>query len=598
MIILGINAYHGDAAAAIVVDGKLIAGIEEERFRRIKHWAGFPTQAIAYCLEEAGAKIEDVDHIAISRNPMKNLQRKALYALTRRPSLSWMRNRVSNMAKVRSAEEILAKSLGVDRSKLRARMHQVEHHRAHLASAFFVSPFEQAAVASIDGFGDFTSTMIGNGKGSQLEVFDSVRFPHSLGLMYTAVTQYLGFTRYGDEYKVMGLASYGRPAYLDAFRKIVRERPDGLFELDLRYFQHHTGNVNMTWNDGEPSIQQCYSDKLIKLLGPARRKEDPLDRRHEDIAHSLQARLEEVYFHVLNHLQKKTAAKALCLAGGVAFNSVANGKIFDKTPFTDVYIQSAAGDAGTSVGAAYYVYNQLLQKPRSFVMQSSYWGPSYSDEAMASTLRSYGLPETRLPDSELMQVTAKAIADGKVVGWFQGKLEWGPRALGNRSILVDPRRAEMKDLLNERIKRREPFRPFAPSILLERVGDFFEKAYPDPFMIKVYPVRQEKRAVIPAVTHVDGTGRLQTVDKAANPRYWQLIRQFEDLTGVPVVLNTSFNENEPIVCTPKEAVECFLRTRMDVLALGNYFLTKEQAGAAPAKIPDTGVVKGSAPKLS
>jgi carbamoyltransferase len=580
MLILGINAYHGDSSAAIVADGKLIAGIEEERFRRIKHWAGFPSEAITYCLKEARARVEDLDHIAISRDPLKNLQRKALYALKRRPNLGWMRNRVANIAKIRSIEETFAESLGVEKSKVRAHFHSIEHHRAHLASTFFVSPFDHAAVASIDGFGDYSSVMTAVGAGNNLRVLDSVQFPHSLGIMYTAVTQYLGFTRYGDEYKVMGLASYGRPSRLDDFRKIVRERPNGRFELDLRFFRHHTGNVRMTWEAGEPAIEQAYSDDMVRLLGPARRREEPLQKYHEDIASSLQARLEEVYFHILNHLYETTNQKSICLAGGVAFNSVANGKIFDRTPFTDVYIQAAAGDAGTALGAAYYVHNQLLKQPRAFEMRSAYWGPEYSDEEIRAVLQAYRLPVEPLSDAQLFDSTARAIADGKVVGWFQGRLEWGPRALGNRSILVDPRRAEMKDLLNERIKRREPFRPFAPSILLERVGDYFEKSYPDPFMIKVYPVKPEKRQVIPAVTHVDGTGRLQTVSRETNPRYWQLIKRFEDITGVPVVLNTSFNENEPVVCTPKEAVECFLRTRMDVLALGNFFLTKERASAA------------------
>ena len=584
MIILGINAYHGDSSASIIIDGKLVAGVEEERFLRIKHWAGFPSQAIAYCLREAGLSIRDVDHVAISRNPLKNLQRKALYALTRRPNLGWMRSRAANMARIRSIEDTLALALGVDRSYVRARAHHIEHHRAHLASAFFVSPFEKAAVASIDGFGDYSSSMTAQGDGRSLQVLSSVRFPHSLGLMYTAVTQYLGFVRYGDEYKVMGLASYGQPSYLEAFRKIVRLKPGSGFELDLRYFRHHTGNVSMTWEAGEPSINQCYSEELVKLLGPARRQEEPLERRHENIAASLQARLEEAYFHILNDLHRVTGHESLCLAGGVAFNSVANGKIFDHTPFRDIYVQAAAGDAGTALGAAYYVHHQLLAQPRQFVMTSAYWGPSFNDAEIRSTLKTYGLPEERLSDAKLMDNTAQAIADGKVAGWFQGRLEWGPRALGNRSILVDPRRAEMKDLLNERIKRREPFRPFAPSILLERVGDYFEKSYPDPFMIKVYPVRHEKRSVIPAVTHVDGTGRLQTVDRDVNPRYWQLIKRFEDLTGVPVLLNTSFNENEPIVCTPKEAVECFLRTRMDVLAIGNFYLTKDRVGG-PLPIP-------------
>lgn len=574
MIILGINAYHGDSSACIIRDGEIVAAAEEERFRRVKHWAGFPAEAIKYCLAEANVSPQEIDHVGISRNPSAHLHKKILYALSRRPSFSLIKDRLANMARVTDPKSELCKALGISPSELRAQFHNVEHHRAHMASAFFVSPFEEAAILSIDGFGDFVSTMLGEGSGNQIKVLDHVEFPHSLGLFYLAVTQYLGFLKYGDEYKVMGLAAYGEPTYLDEFRNIVRLQRDGTFELDLDFFRHHTEGVEMTWNNEQPAVGRAYSDKFVEKFGPPRGSHEPIAKRHEDIAASLQAMLEEAYFHILNSLYERTKKKVLCLAGGVAFNSVANGKIFDRTPFEEVYIQAAAGDAGTALGVAYYIYHQILGKPRKFIMKHAYWGPQFSASAMEECLKEYGATYQVLDKSALIEKTVHAIADGKVVGWFQGRMEWGPRALGNRSILADPRRAEMRDILNARIKRREPFRPFAPSILLEAVGDYFEKTYPDPFMIKVYPIKQEKRQVIPAVTHVDGTGRLQTVTREENPLYWELIKAFGNLTGVPVVLNTSFNENEPIVCTPQEAIECFLRTKMDVLVLGNFLLER------------------------
>jgi carbamoyltransferase len=425
-------------------------------------------------------------------------------------------------------------------------------------------------------------------------------FPHSLGIFYTAVTQFLGFPKYGDEYKVMGLASYGRPSFLPRMREIVRLREDGLFETDLDYFRHASQGVTMSWDEGEPMLGPLWSDRFPEAFGPAREPGAPITERDHDIAASLQAMYEEAFFHRLTWLQRKTGLKALCLAGGCAMNSVANGKIFSKTSFTDVFIQSAAGDAGTALGAAQYVWHHELDHPRRFVMEHSYWGPEFSEAEIAQAMRSAiaafrpELAETsqrcrdmeirRIPDeASLVRKTAAALAAGEIVGWFQGRTEWGPRALGNRSILTDPRRAEMKDVLNARIKRREPFRPFAPSILEERVGDYFEESYPDPFMIKVYPVRAAKRAEIPAVTHVDGTGRLQTVSKAQNPRYWALIKAFEDATGVPVLLNTSFNENEPIVNTPAEAIQCFLRTRMDRLVLGTWRVTRVASAALAAE---------------
>jgi carbamoyltransferase len=493
-------------------------------------------------------------------------------------------DRLGAHAKFANLKEELSRALGVDGQEIKAEIHRVEHHKAHLASSFFVSPFDEAALLSVDGLGDFASTMWGIGAGSKFQVQGSIAFPHSLGIYYTALTQYLGFWKYGDEYKVMGLGSYGEPEYQDRFHELVKLDGRLGFSLGLDYFVHHKTGPEMTWSDGEPILGKLYGDHLVKQLGSARRADEPIEQRHRNIAASMQARLEDAVLTMLNKLHGLYGVKKLCLAGGVAYNCVANGKIFAKTPFELVYIQSAAGDAGLAIGSAFYVWHQVLGRPRSFEMKHSYWGPEFDDEVIGKALRAKGMEAGgisdfgfriwELPDEELCRLTAAKIAEGKIVGWFQGRMEWGPRALGNRSIVADPRRADMKDILNSRIKYREPFRPFAPSVLAERVGDYFAETHPSPFMLMAYKVKPEKRSVIPAPTHVDGTGRLQTVTREENPLYWTLIKEFENLTGVPVLLNTSFNENEPVVCTPKEAVDCFLRTKMDVLAIGKYLVEK------------------------
>jgi len=574
LYILGINAYHGDAAAAIVKDGQLIAAVEEERFNRKKHCAGFPALAIRYCLEAAGISLDQVDHIGISRDPSAHLHKKIVFSLSKLANLSGLiAARLANAAKIRDLRQELVRVLGVAASE-KAQFHNVEHHKAHMASSFFVSPFECAAILSIDGFGDFISTMWGVGRGNRIDVLGQVEYPHSAGAVYTATSQYLGFTKYGDEGKVMGLAPYGQPRYLAEFRDIIRTDNGAGFKLNLDYFLHHSEGVDMTWDEGAPTIGRMFSDRFIDTFGPARSAGAPLSTKQEDIAASLQARLEEVGFHILNQLYEKTKLDKLCLAGGVALNSVMNGKIPLHTPFKNVFIQPAAGDSGTAIGVCYYIHNMILRQPRSFVMQHAYTGPEFSDGQIEQVLGQSSLAYRNLNNLELTEIAAQAIADGKIVGWFQGRMEFGPRALGNRSIVVDPRRSEMKDILNARIKKREPFRPFAPSILEERVSEYFEQTHPSPTMLMVYQVKKDKQSVIPAVTHVDGSGRLQTVSRETNPRYYQLIRDFEKLTNVPVVLNTSFNEDEPIVCTPEEAVNCFQRTRMDVLFLGNYMVQR------------------------
>lgn len=582
MIVVGISAFHGDASAVVLRDGDLVAAVEEERFRRVKHWAGFPEQSIRVGLEMAGLRPDDIDHFAIARSPRAHLVRKILFALRHQPGLRLVRDRLKNAGRVRGVAERIADVTGLSNDRVRERTHWIEHHPAHLASAFFPSPFDEAAVCAIDGFGDFVSTSSATGRGARLRVLDRVYFPHSIGLMYLALTQYLGFRKYGDEYKVMGLAPYGVPHYTDQIRRLIRLGPAGSFELDLSYFRHWSDGVSMTWEDGEPVLGTVYTPHLEELLGPARRADDRLEPRHEAVAASLQVVFEEAVIHVLNALHERTGSSRLCLAGGCAMNSVMNGKVRERTPFRELYVQPAAADNGTALGAAFYVWHQILGRPRAFVMDHGYWGPAFDDRQieMALGARQEELARLRCEVLEigdedgLCRRTAEELAEGCVVGWFQGRMEWGARALGNRSILADPRRADMREILNTKIKLREKFRPFAPSILEEALDEYFVGAVPDPFMVQVYPVRPEKRAVIPAVTHIDGSGRLQTVNSRSNPLYWRLLKAFEKVTGVPVLLNTSFNENEPIVHQPAEALDCFLRTRMDILVMGRVLIRK------------------------
>lgn len=585
--ILGLNAYHGDSSACLVRDGALVAAAEEERFRRIKHWAGFPSEAIRSCLEQAGIRLGDVEAIAINQDAGANLWKKVAYMATRRPDLSLVLDRIRNKRERVGVAAELARAFPGE--SLRAEVHEVEHHLAHLASAFLVAPFDEAVVVSVDGFGDFASAAWGIGSGSEITVEDKVYFPHSLGMFYQALTQYLGFPYYGDEYKVMGLAPYGEPKYLEAMRRIVRLQDDGSFRLELGYFRHHKEKVDYEWDNGEPKVGPLFSPLLEDLLGPSRKAGETLSQIHRDLARSTQAMYEEAFFHLLNRLHQRHRMDNLALAGGCAMNSVANGKVYRQTPFKKVYIQSAAGDAGGAIGAAFVVAQAAAMKVRpgksgasKFVMDHAYWGPEFGSDALKALLDSkrddLAAAGCAVEEPESIEAlcsrTAQAIGEGKVIGWFQGRMEWGPRALGNRSILADPRRTDMKEILNLKIKRRESFRPFAPSILREHVADWFETDDDVPFMMQVFQIRAEKRTRIPAVTHVDGSGRLQTVSAASNPRYYRLIETFHELTGVPMLLNTSFNENEPVVCRPEEALDCFLRTRMDVLVLGDYFVSR------------------------
>jgi len=570
-VVLGVNAYHSSASAALLVDGRLVAAVEEERFTRQKYDTGFPHASIGYCLAAAGLEPNDVDHVAFSGDPTSNFLRKAWFAISTKAGRRMVRHRPDLPALMR-AKDPLARGLGLEPAALRAKVHMVEHHLAHIGSAFYVSPFEESAVMSLDGLGDMVSTMWGVGRGSRLKILGEVDFPHSLGLFYTGVSQYLGFNTYVDEYKVMGLSAYGEPEHLDAMREVLRYR-DGLgFELDMRYFRHLREIQPMQWKGGPARLGPLWDEGMVRRFGQVRSGPDePLDHRHRAIAASMQLRLEEVVLGMLRTLHERTGLEALCMAGGVALNCVANGRIRNETGFREVYIQPAAYDGGTSLGAAAYVNHQVLGGPRGHVMDHAFLGPEYDPAACRAALEAAGVEYRELPEHELTARTADALAAGRIVGWYQGRMEFGPRALGNRSILADPRRPEMKDVLNARIKHREPFRPFAPAILEEATGDWFEDDYPSPFMLLAYRVRPGHRDDIPAPTHVDGTGRLQTVRREQNPRYYDLIEAFGERTGVPVLLNTSFNENEPICCTPQEAVDTFRRTRMDVLVLGSLY---------------------------
>ena len=582
-VILGLNAYHGDSSASLILDGKIVAAAEEERFLRFKHWAGFPEQSIRYCLSEAKVKLSDIDVIAVNRDPSANVLRKVLFSVARRPGYAFIRDRLKNAARIGDLRKDFEAAFPGEMGSFQGQIRNVQHHVAHLASAYHLSGYDEAAVCSVDGFGDFVSTMTALGLGTDMKPLQQVYFPHSLGLFYLAFTQLLGFQRYGDEYKVMGLSAYGKPTLLKEMRDIIRLKEDGTFRLNLDYFIHHSDGVAMTWDGGEPQMGTVYSKKMEEKFGLARRKDEPVVERHKDIAASLQARYEECFFHILNHLHKSTGSTRLALAGGCGMNSLANGKIFERSPFREVFIQPASGDAGGALGAALSVYHESGRNGRLPVMEHANLGPQYSEEYVSLLLAKTpelsdgggGFRVRRFEeDGDLCRQVAERIERGLVTGWFQGRMEWGPRALGNRSIIVDPRRPDMKDILNAKIKRRESFRPFAPSILREAVGEFFETDTDVPFMQQVFRIRPEKRTVIPAVTHVDGTGRLQTVTEAQNPLYYRLIKEFGRRTGMPIVLNTSFNENEPIVNKPEEALDCFLRTRMDVLVLGSTMIER------------------------
>lgn len=570
MHILGFDCYGHDAAAAIVRDGELLGFVEEERFLRKKHTPDFPLHSMQWCCREAGISPRDLDHIIYYWNPWLGLGGRLAHVLRYFPrSFGIVRSRGGKFVDMLRMKRTVWDGLGLAGAK--TRFHFGEHHVMHAASTFLTSPFEKAAIMSIDAAGEWCCNWLGYGAGLDLHCLKQINFPQSLGLVYGGITEYLGFLFASGEGKVMGLAPYGDPLrYIDEFRKILVCTDDGEFRVDLSYFEYHL--------KGRP---HWVSRKFLDLFGPPRDKEAPLTQHYTDIAAALQLRTEEVCFHMADWLYEKTRLPVVCLAGGVCLNSVMNGRLLARGPFRDVWVQPAANDAGTSIGACYWLWNNQFRQPRTYVMEHAYLGPSYSDAQLRAALAHAGLHAAHVADAPA--VAARLLAEGKIVGWFGGRMECGPRALGNRSILANPCQPEMKDILNARVKFRESFRPFAPSVPEERCGEYFTIDYPSPYMILVYDVREHMKSKIPAVTHVDGTGRVQTVSRRRNPRYHALIEEFGRLTGVYCVLNTSYNiRGEPIVNTPAEAVECYLKTGMDALFLGDYLLCKDVADAAAA----------------
>jgi carbamoyltransferase len=576
MLILGLNMFHADASAALVQDGEVIFAIAEERLNRIKHYAGFPALAIQACLDHVGAKITDVDHVAIGHDRSANRSKKVQYALANPANiLNFLRLRQRKNA-LRDVRSLIAGALEVDVNSLSFQEHRLEHHMAHIASAYYCSPWEKSAGFSYDGSGDFVSTMLARCEGNDIAVMERVFLPHSLGSFYTMICDFIGYKQYGDEGKVMGLAPYGSDRYCGQVREIVQGKDGGL-ELDLTCFKALGSNAGMqVLADGRVRLARHYSDRMSHLFGAPREPHAEITQRDMDLAFAMQHRFEEIFFQLLNSLHRCVPADDLVLAGGCALNSVANGKIFEQTPFRSTWIQPAAGDEGLAVGAALHACHSVLRQPRRYSMKNSYLGPEFSDPCIEVALKGAGLRYRKLEREALLQEVGGRLAQGDIVGWFQGRMEWGPRALGNRSILAHPGLPSIKETLNARIKHREWFRPFAPSILAERQHEYFEHDHPSSFMLHVYKIRPEKRAHLCAVNHVDNTGRLQTVSRDENPLYYDLIRAFERKTGIPVVLNTSFNENEPIVCAPREAIDCFKRTRMDALAIGSYVILKAE----------------------
>jgi carbamoyltransferase len=559
MIILGISCFYHDAAACLLRDGVVVAAAEEERFTRKKHDFGFPQEAVAYCLREAGITIDQVDLVGFYEKPFVRFERLLFSFLATFP-----RSYSTYMASMPAwlKEKLWTRSIIRKRTGYRGQVLFADHHQSHAASAFLPSPFERAAILTVDGVGEWTTTAYGVGEGNQITLLKEIRFPHSLGLLYSALTVYLGFRANNDEYKVMGLASYGDPVYYDDLCKIVQIQTDGSYALDMTWFAYHYG-------------LHMLDAKFHKRFGPPRVPESSIERRHVDMAASVQKLLEDALLAAARHLHDRTKLDTLCMAGGVALNCVANGRLLKETPFRQLFIQPAAGDDGGAMGVALYIYHSLLGNPRQSALDNVYLGPAYSTSDIRQVLDSRGVRYRDLERQHLLQETARLIAGQKIIGWFQGRMEWGPRALGNRSILADPRNATMKDILNDRVKHREDFRPFAPAILEERMSEYMDLDCSSPFMLLIAGVRKEQHGTIPAVTHVDGTARPQSVNRDQNPLFYDLIKEFHQQTGVPVLINTSFNvRGEPIVCSPTDALNCFLSTGIDVLVMDQFVVEK------------------------
>jgi len=575
-VVLGINAFHAGAAAAIVIDGEVKFAIAEERLNRVKYYAGFPSQAIRACLEFTGLEFKDIDYVAVGRDSSANLDKKLGY-VARHPLL------LANMVKMRASRkelgglrELFSKECDIDIETLSFEEMNVEHHLAHTASAFFQSGWDECAGITIDGSGDFVTCMMSRCHGSEIEPLHRIYVPNSLGSFYSMVCQFIGYTKYGDEGKVMGLAPLGRDKYSEIFEKIIQFE-DGQIKLDKKFFKPFGSEQGISVNEkGEMVTQAHYTDHMIKLFGEPRDPKAEIAQRDMDLAFNLQKRFEEIYLAMFNYLHALVPNEKVAIAGGCALNSVANGMLFDKTPFKDTVIQPAAGDEGLAVGAALYVARSKLKEGRDASPHGAYMGNEYSPDIIEAALKDRGVKYERHERTQLLDKTAIEITDGKVVGWFQGRSEWGPRSLGNRSILCHPGYPGMKDILNSRIKRRESFRPFAPVVKQERQGEIYECDYPTPYMLHVYKTRVEWRDKLTAVNHLDNTGRVQTLKREENPLYYDLIDAFESKTGIPVLINTSFNENEPVVEKPMEAIDCFLRTKMDVLVAGPFIARKAE----------------------
>jgi carbamoyltransferase len=560
MNILGISCFYHDAAAALFQDGQLIAAAEEERFSRKKHDPSFPIQAIRYCLREAGISSQDLDYIGFYEKPMRKFERAMHTFQNTYPHASRaFTERVPRLFH----EELRIEEIIREQIPTRAEILFLEHHISHAASAFLVSPFDEAAILTIDGVGEWATTGLGQGRGNDIHLFQEIHYPHSLGLLYSALTAFLGFQPNSDEYKVMGLASYGRPTRMDDLRQLITVHDDGSYSLHMDYFSFHY------------ATDRSYSDKLIGLLGPPRAPEGPVEQRHKDIAASLQKLLEETLLRIFQYLHKRTGSRNICLAGGVALNGVANWRVFQQSGFENIYIQPASSDSGGALGAAAFISHTVLGTPRSRPMDHALLGPAFTNEEVERFLKTTGAPYRRLNEKELVEETARLIHRGAIVGWFQGRMEYGPRALGNRSILATPCDPEMKDTLNARVKFREEFRPFAPAVIEEKASDYFQIDRPAPFMLLVPQVKEGQGDKIPAVTHVDHSARVQTVSANVNPRFHRLISAFEKVSGVPVLINTSFNvRGEPIVCTPQEAYRCFSHTDIDFLVMNDFLVEK------------------------
>jgi carbamoyltransferase len=560
MYILGLTTM-GDSAASLIKDGELVAAVEEERFSRKKHHAGFPYKSIQFCLDHAGITLKDVEHVGHYWKPWI-LRHKAMQAV----KSAFVSPAMFKARADRGVAQVSESYLGMFRHAKRLRdnfgesdfkFHFLEHHQCHAASTFFVSPFESAAILTWDGTGEDTTTLFCHGKDNKIKVLKRIKLPHSLGQFYSAVTNFIGFDMFaGDEWKVMGLAAYGKPKYFDFFsEKVLMKNGSGDFRYNYKILDHHLAK------------HYQFPEGIIKEIGEPRKPGEELTERDWDIACSAQKVLEDTALYLAKQIKEMTGEENLCMAGGVAFNSVMNGRIFHETPFKNFYVQPAAGDAGCSLGAALMVWHQILGNPRKFVMDHSYYGPEFTNEECQKALDAADLKYETLPDEELLPRLAKMISEGAIIGWFQGRMEWGPRALGARSFLADPRRADMRSALNHKVKLREWFRPLAPSMLEEYGSEVFGKEHHDPFMITVIEVAEEWKTKIPAVVHVDGTARPQMVNKKVNPRYWNLINEFKKLTGIPMLLNTSFNVQEPIVCSPQDAINTFKNANFDALVL-------------------------------